>query len=307
MIRSLDHLVLTVQDLDASERFYVELLGMEAVRFGEGRRALRFGAQKINLHRAGASVAPHAKQPVPGSADLCLLVAGGEAGWAALRTRLDAAGVRWELGPVARTGASGPLQSLYLRDPDGNLLELSYELELPLPAALELPHELAGGGALRLAGPDDAAGCQAIYAPIVASSHTSFETEVPSADEFATRIRACVAPHSWLVIEQDGAIVAYAYSCPHRERAAYRIACEASVYVAESARRQGLARVLYEQLLARARAAGLLRVYAIITLPNPGSIAFHEALGFRPLAHFPEAGRKFDRLWDVGWWGRALA
>lgn len=307
MFRALDHLVLTVRDLHATERFYVELLGMQAVQFGEGRRALRFGAQKINLHQQGQEIAPHATHPVAGSADLCLLVEGGPEKLRQMRQRLEGAGVAVEAGPVPRTGATGPIESLYVRDPDGNLLELSTVTELPLPAASALPCAGPADTEIRAATPADAAGCLAIYAPIIENTHSSFEDEVPSAEVFGERIAAYAASHDWLVAVREGEVLAYAYTCPHRERAAYAIACESSVYVAESAQRAGLARRLYEEVLARAAARGLHRVYAIITLPNDSSVAFHESLGFRPLAHFPAAGRKFDRFWDVGWWGRELA
>ncbi|WP_216593488.1 VOC family protein [Paracoccus sanguinis] len=120
-VRALDHLVLTVADIEATVAFY-EALGMTRVRFGEGRVALAFGDQKINLHPAGAEIAPHAAHPRPGSADLCFLVEGDVAD---LSAHLAAAGLAVELGPVPRTGAQGPLTSVYLRDPDGNLVELS--------------------------------------------------------------------------------------------------------------------------------------------------------------------------------------
>jgi catechol 2,3-dioxygenase-like lactoylglutathione lyase family enzyme len=120
-IASLDHLVLTVADPDATAAFY-ERLGMRRESFGEGRLALHFGSQKLNLHRAGAEIEPHARRPAPGSADICLLIDGdlGDA-----ERELVAAGVPIEEGPVDRTGATGPIRSLYIRDPDGNLVEIS--------------------------------------------------------------------------------------------------------------------------------------------------------------------------------------
>lgn len=121
-IDSLDHLVLTVADIDASIAFYVGVLGMEAVSFGAGRRALAFGRQKINLHPATAPLKPHAVAPTPGSADLCLLSSVPIADVVAHLGRL---GVRIEEGPVPRTGATGPILSVYFRDPDGNLIEVS--------------------------------------------------------------------------------------------------------------------------------------------------------------------------------------
>lgn len=120
-VLSLDHLVLTVADVEATVAFYTAL-GMERVRFGEGRTALVFGSQKINLHAAGAEIAPHARIPTRGSADLCLLV---DTDPAPLADHLRAKGIAVELGPVPRTGAAGPLTSVYVRDPDGNLIELA--------------------------------------------------------------------------------------------------------------------------------------------------------------------------------------
>jgi len=123
-IAGLDHLVLTVADPDATVAFY-ERLGMRREVFGDGRLALRFGSQKINLHRAGSEIAPHARRAIPGSGDICLLVEGDLDD---VRRELAAAGIAVELGPVERTGAQGPIRSLYLRDPDGNLVELAQPL-----------------------------------------------------------------------------------------------------------------------------------------------------------------------------------
>jgi catechol 2,3-dioxygenase-like lactoylglutathione lyase family enzyme len=120
-IAALDHLVLTVADLGATVAFY-ERLGMRAEEFAGGRLALRFGEQKINLHEAGSEFQPHALHPEPGSADLCFLVEGS---LDAVAHALAEAGVPVELGPVEREGAAGEMDSLYVRDPDGNLVELS--------------------------------------------------------------------------------------------------------------------------------------------------------------------------------------
>lgn len=122
-IAGLDHLVLTVADVEATCAFYARVLGMRVETFGGGRKALRFGAQKINLHAAGHEIEPHAARPLPGSADLCLLLDGTTVEEAL--AHLAVCGVPVELGPVRRTGARGPVTSVYLRDPDGNLLELS--------------------------------------------------------------------------------------------------------------------------------------------------------------------------------------
>ena len=122
----LDHLVLTVADMDATVAFYTQVLGMKAEPFvpadGSTRMALRFGLQKINLHSAAAPFAPRADRPTPGSADLCFLTATPLSEW---QDHLAAMGVPVEEGPVPRSGATGPILSIYLRDPDGNLIEVS--------------------------------------------------------------------------------------------------------------------------------------------------------------------------------------
>ncbi len=129
MIASLDHLVLTVKDMDETIAFYCDGLGMERVVFGEGRLALAFGSQKINLHRAGHEFDPRAANPTPGSGDLCFLL---DVSLDTARERLQAAGIAVEEGPVRRSGATGPILSLYIRDPDDNLIELS----IPDPASV---------------------------------------------------------------------------------------------------------------------------------------------------------------------------
>ena len=121
-VERLDHLVLTVADIDASCAFYQRVLGMQVVTFGQGRKALAFGQQKINLHRHGAEFEPKALRPTPGSADLCLLVSTPLVEVMAHLQRCD---VAIEEGPVPRTGATGPLLSVYIRDPDHNLIELA--------------------------------------------------------------------------------------------------------------------------------------------------------------------------------------
>ncbi len=120
----LDHLVLTVRDPDATCAFY-RGLGMEVVTFGEGRLALRFGAQKLNVHPVGREFSLVAARPTPGSADLCFLTGEPLDAWIRRLTELRVAVLE---GPVHRTGALGPIESIYLRDPDGNLLEISRQL-----------------------------------------------------------------------------------------------------------------------------------------------------------------------------------
>lgn len=122
-VSGLDHLVLTVADIQASLDFYTRVLGMRPETFGAGRTALHFGTQKINLHLAGAEFAPHASRPLPGSADLCFVA---DSSLAETVGHLKAHGILLEEGPIRRTGACGPVTSVYVRDPDGNLIELAH-------------------------------------------------------------------------------------------------------------------------------------------------------------------------------------
>ena len=121
-IDRLDHLVLTVRDIEATCEFYTRVLGMTVETFGQGRKALRFGRQKINLHQLGREFEPKAWQPTPGSGDLCFITS-------VLLERvidhLKSCEVEIVEGPVARAGATGPILSVYFRDPDGNLLEIA--------------------------------------------------------------------------------------------------------------------------------------------------------------------------------------
>jgi catechol 2,3-dioxygenase-like lactoylglutathione lyase family enzyme len=121
-IERLDHLVLTVVDLDRTVAFYEDVLGMRGVTFGDGRRALRFGEAKINLHPAGGEFDPKAARPTPGSADLCLISAEP---LDAVLAHLAEHAVPIVEGPVERSGALGPIDSVYVRDPDGNLVEIA--------------------------------------------------------------------------------------------------------------------------------------------------------------------------------------
>ncbi len=121
-IDRLDHLVLTVRDNGATCAFYSRVLGMRMVTFGDGRKALAFGAQKINLHEQGKEFEPKASSPTPGSADLCFIT---RTPLPEVIEHLRSHGVAIVEGPVERTGATGAILSVYLRDPDGNLIELS--------------------------------------------------------------------------------------------------------------------------------------------------------------------------------------
>lgn len=121
-IESLDHLVLTVKDIGATASFYSRVLGMDIITFAGGRHALSFGAQKINLHEHGKEFAPKAQQPTPGSADLCFITS---VPMHEVVSHLSSCNVAVIEGPVHRTGATGPILSVYFRDPDMNLIEVS--------------------------------------------------------------------------------------------------------------------------------------------------------------------------------------
>ncbi len=120
-IQGFDHFVLTVASIERTAEFYERVLGMEKVVFAEGRVGLVFGPNKINLHEAGSEFKPHADRPLPGSGDFCLIVDEVETA----KRHVEAQGVEVFQGPVPRSGARGPITSIYIRDPDGNLIELA--------------------------------------------------------------------------------------------------------------------------------------------------------------------------------------
>ncbi len=121
-VSHIDHLVLTVKNIPASVEFYVQVLGMQRIQFGEGRTALKFGQQKINLHEAGNEFEPKAKNATPGSADLCLIT---DTELTQVMEYVQSCQVEIIEGPVERTGATGQLLSFYIRDPDQNLIEIA--------------------------------------------------------------------------------------------------------------------------------------------------------------------------------------
>lgn len=128
-IDRIDHIVITAFDLERTLDFYTRVMGMEAITFAGGRRALAFGRQKINLHQAGREFEPKALRPTPGSMDLCFIT---ETPLGEVAAQLKAHGVAIAEGPVPKTGALGPMMSVYFRDPDGNLIEVSnYDAALP--------------------------------------------------------------------------------------------------------------------------------------------------------------------------------
>ena len=152
----------------------------------------------------------------------------------------------------------------------------------------------------------DAAACLSIYAPCVESTTESFETVVPTLDEFAARIEKVQAGWCWLVAENDGEILGYAYGSVHRERPAYQWSTEVSAYVNPAFRRQGVATALYAKLLSRLAELDYHQAFAGIALPNVNSIAMHKSLGFTDIGVFKSVGRKFNAWHDVAWLQRTL-
>jgi phosphinothricin acetyltransferase len=155
---------------------------------------------------------------------------------------------------------------------------------------------------IRLATPADAAQIAAIYRPFCEDLAVSFETVAPPAAEIAHRIERTTATFPWLVDVTGDTVNGYAYATSHRGRPAYRWAVETSIYLAEPSRKQGRARSLYAELFNRLREQGLYKAYAGITVPNPDSQGFHEALGFKLVGIYRKIGFKLGAWRDVGWW-----
>lgn len=160
---------------------------------------------------------------------------------------------------------------------------------------------------VRVAFPADAAACAAIYAPYVTDTVISFEDEPPTAEEMATRISAALKTHTWLVLEDDGRVVGYAYGGQFAPRAAYRWSCEVSVYLEMGRRRTGAGRALYGALFARLSERGLRTAVAGMTLPNEASEGLHRAMGFEPVGTYRGIGFKHGAWRDVGWMQRSLS
>ena len=145
-----------------------------------------------------------------------------------------------------------------------------------------------------------------IYGPYVLNTATSFEYSVPTLEEFTERFHNITAQFPWLVWEEDGHILGYAYGSLPFGRAAYRWCAASSIYLAPAAQGKGIGRKLYAALETLLTAQGYRKTYAIITSDNPGSLRFHEKLGFRLVAEFPECGVKFQKLYGVVWMEKVL-
>jgi phosphinothricin acetyltransferase len=159
---------------------------------------------------------------------------------------------------------------------------------------------------IRLALEEDAAEIAEIYRPFCESSAVSFEYVAPSAEEIASRLRAIAVQFPWLVLDDGGAVIGYAYASRHSERAAYGWSVNTAVYVREAHRRCGVGRALYTSLFQLLAAQGYFKAYAGITLPNPGSTGLHESFGFTPVGTYKGVGYKHGAWHDVIWYQRAL-
>jgi L-amino acid N-acyltransferase YncA len=153
----------------------------------------------------------------------------------------------------------------------------------------------------------DAAAIQAIYAPEVEHGFATFETTPPSVEQMATRMAAILPTYPWLVWDEAGRVLAYAYASRNREREAYRWSVDTAIYVAPDGRGRGIAKGLYLRLFEILTAQGFHAAFAAVSAGNPGSEALHRALGFRQIGLFPEVGFKHGQWRDVGWWRRPLA
>lgn len=159
---------------------------------------------------------------------------------------------------------------------------------------------------IRAATQADAPALREIYRPYVERTTISFEADVPSIEEFAGRIAKYTTHWDWVVAEEDGTCLGYAYGSAHRERAAYRWSVETSVYVHEHHHRRGIAKATYTELLKRLTVKGYCNAFAGIALPNDASVALHESLGFQMIGVFERVGLKFGRWHDVAWMQRQL-
>jgi L-amino acid N-acyltransferase YncA len=159
---------------------------------------------------------------------------------------------------------------------------------------------------IRLADEGDAAAIAAIYRPVVEETAISFETIAPDPHEIARRVADTLRTYPWLVCDREGHIAGYAYASKHRVRAAYQWSVDTSVYVDSRDRRLGIGRALYLSLFAILAEQGYFNAFAGIALPNPGSVALHEAMGFEKLGVYRNVGFKLGEWRDVGWWQLSL-
>jgi L-amino acid N-acyltransferase YncA len=159
---------------------------------------------------------------------------------------------------------------------------------------------------IRLATTDDAAAVAAIYAPYCEGSAVSFEQVAPTAEEMAQRIATLTRQRPWIVLEDDGAVVGYAYAGPHNERWAYRWSVNTAIYISRTHQRRGAGRALYSALFDLLRRLGHYKAIAGITLPNPASVGLHEAMGFELAGVYRDIGYKQGAWRDVAWYQASI-
>jgi len=159
---------------------------------------------------------------------------------------------------------------------------------------------------IRLATESDASAVVGIYAPFCETSPITFETRIPAVSEVENRIRIISEICPWLVCEQEGEILGYAYAGRHRDRAAYQWSVDVAVYLSAKHYREGIGTALYTALFDLLRIQGFFNAYAGITLPNPASVRLHERFGFEPVGTYRKVGYKAGAWHDVSWWGLAL-
>jgi len=145
-----------------------------------------------------------------------------------------------------------------------------------------------------------------IYKPFIETTATTFETTVPSVEEFAERINIYTQKYPWLVAEDDEKVIGYAYASKHRDRDAYQWCVESSVYVMEQYHHTGIAKELYSKLFGILQECGYVNVYAGITLPNPKSYSFHTKMGFEPIGIYKNIGYKLGKWHDVAWLAKTI-
>jgi L-amino acid N-acyltransferase YncA len=155
---------------------------------------------------------------------------------------------------------------------------------------------------IRTADVNDAEVMLGIYRPFVLETAISFETETPSLEEFQKRITEISENFPWLVLEQEGKLIAYAYASPFKSRCAYSWSVESTVYVHKDFQRKGLGKQLYLELIDRLKEQGVVNIIGGIALPNNASVGLHESLGFKQVAQFKDVGFKLGKWWDVGYW-----
>lgn len=164
-----------------------------------------------------------------------------------------------------------------------------------------------GSPNVRGASENDAEACAAIYAPYVTETAISLESDPPLPAEMAERIATAVRTHAWVVLEDEGRVVGYAYGGPFKSRVAYRWSCEVSVYLEWDRRPTGGGRALYDALFARLAQRGFRTAIAGMTLPNDASVGLHRAMGFEPVGTYRHIAWKHDTWHDVAWAQRPIA